>query len=96
MFNIKTNLNGRTLLTLADKIASTHTEMALNLYETEITGYIEQTNNKAYGEAFRLIQKLQILCERHDYGEDFFFYIEQLKTQFKTKHNMMKLLSTIE
>lgn len=82
-------------LELADKIVATHTQASISIYQEQIAELIKQTNNSSYNDAIKLITKLQEFYEEYDDGKNFFLYIETLKSEFKAKRNMMKLLEEV-
>jgi uncharacterized Zn finger protein len=72
-----------------------HPEDALSIYEARIEPLIQQTNNKAYREAYELLLKVRSLMRRLGREQEFDEYLEVLRAEYKRKRNFMKLLDEI-
>jgi uncharacterized Zn finger protein len=72
-----------------------HPEDALSIYEARIEPLIQQTNNKAYKEAYELLLKVRSLMRRLGREQEFDEYLEVLRAEYKRKRNFMKLLDGI-
>ncbi len=82
-------------LELAARREEEHPQEALTIYEGKIEPLIEQTNNAAYKEACELLAKVGALMRRLDREEEFEEYLQLIRTEYKRKRNLMKLLEAM-
>ena len=83
--------NKENLLQLADIITITHPTEAVDLYHRSLRPIISATNNGAYAHATDLLKQLKQKMSPEDHIL-FQELISELRTEFKLKRNMMKLL----
>ena len=83
--------NEENLLKLADIIVISHPTEAVELYHRSLRPIISETSNRAYARATDLLRKLKENLSKEDHTL-FQNLILELKTEFKLKRNMMKLL----
>lgn len=83
-------------LKLASLREAEHPDDAVCIYQDEIRRLVEQTNNAAYEEAFRLVQKIRKLRKDMGLEDQFDKYIGELRSEYKRKRNFMKLLDTLK
>jgi uncharacterized Zn finger protein len=83
-------------LELAGRREEEHPQEALDIYRSRVEPLVEQTNNAAYEEAYRLLVKVQNLMRRLDRQKEFEEYLQTLRIRYKRKRNFMKLLKDME
>jgi uncharacterized Zn finger protein len=83
-------------LELAARREEDHPEDSLSVYEARIEPLIQQTNNKAYQQAYKLLLKVRALMRRLGREQEFDEYLELLRIEYKRKRNFMKLLDGME
>lgn len=83
-------------LELAERREEDHPEDSLAIYQERIEPLINQTNNKAYREAYKLLLKVRTLMRRLGRGAEFDEYVELLRLEYKRKRNFVKLLDGME
>lgn len=83
-------------LELASLREKEHPEDSLEIYEGRIEPLIEQTNNAAYEEAYKLLMKTRDIMRRLDREAEFDEYVELLRAEYKRKRNFIKLLDGME
>jgi len=82
----------RTLLSLAEKLEKHQPNNAASLYCKIIPSIVDETNNQAYQEAIRYLEKLGgIFCSLNK-TEELAKFVESLRIRFKAKRNFIKLL----
>ena len=84
------------LITLAGKLESPRPEDAVRLYQRVVPLIIDQTNNRAYEEAIRLIRRAGAVLKAQNQAGRFDGYLAQLRAHFKPKRNFIKLLDGIQ
>lgn len=67
----------------------------MDVYKRLIDSVIEQKNNVAYAEAFRMVGKIHELMGRLGKPEEFQSYLANLRLRHKPKRNLMKLLDKL-
>lgn len=85
--------NDRLWLELAKTREKEHPADAVEVYKRLVEPVIEQKNNYAYEEAYRMIIKIRELMERMGQSGEFLTYLADLRLRHKPKRNMMKLLA---
>lgn len=83
------------LISLADQLASKRSSEALSLYHQLIPKTIDQANNHSYAQAIELINKVDKLMREQKQIPQFVNYLNQLRLQFKSKRNFIKLLDEL-
>jgi uncharacterized Zn finger protein len=83
-------------LDLADRREDGHPEDSLAVYQERIEPLVNQTNNKAYTEAYGLLLRMRELMHRLGRQAEFDEYLQLLRLEYKRKRNFMKLLDGIE
>jgi uncharacterized Zn finger protein len=82
------------------RVAATREEKhpgdAVPIYQEMIAPTLNQTNNSAYEEAVKLLQKIRELMARLDRVTEFEDYLVALRIEYKRKRNFIKLLDAIE
>ncbi|HSW64504.1 MAG TPA: hypothetical protein VLH56_14545 [Dissulfurispiraceae bacterium] len=68
---------------------------AVNVYKRLVEPLIEQKNNQAYDEAYRMVIKIRELMQRMEQSAEFSAYAEDLRARHKPKRNLMKLLANL-
>jgi uncharacterized Zn finger protein len=86
----------RLWLQLADMRAKTHPSDAITVYRRNVDQLVPQTNNDAYAQAFALIGKTGELLRSGGQGRAFGDYLAELRVNYKTKRNFIKLLDAIK
>ena len=71
-------------LTVADAVAETRPEEALQLYLDAATHLIEQRGRDNYAEAAQLLHKARTIYQRRNKHEDWTLFIDELRDTFKT------------
>ncbi len=79
---------------LADIREKAHPDESLIIYRYQVAPLIDLTNNQAYEEATRLLIKICKLMHRLERRDEFFGYLQSIRTSYKRKRNLMKLLDT--
>ena len=79
-------------LDLAARREEDHPEDSLVVYQGRIEPLVNQTNNKAYRDAYELLLRVRELMYRLGRDEEFDEYVELLRLEYKRKRNFMKLL----
>lgn len=77
---------------LAEGIAKEHPDKAYRVYQELIGPTIAPTNNTAYGEAIKLLNKMHKLASRLNREPEFADLIIDLRSTYKAKRNFIKLL----
>jgi uncharacterized Zn finger protein len=85
----------RLWLKLARLREKEHPADAVDVYKRLVDPVIEQKNNVAYAEAFRIIGKIHELMGRLGKPAEFHSYLANLRLRHKPKRNMMKLLDKL-
>jgi tetratricopeptide (TPR) repeat protein len=85
----------RLWLELARLREKEHPSDAVDVYKRLVEPVIEQKNNKAYSEAFRMVGKIQKLMGQLDNPAEFRSYLANLRFRHKPKRNLMKLLDKL-
>jgi len=85
----------RLWLELAKFREAEHPADAVEVYKRLIEPIIEQKNNQAYDEAFRMVMKIRELMARLGRSGDFLAYLASLRLRHKPKRNLMKLLDKV-
>jgi uncharacterized Zn finger protein len=86
----------RLWLDLAARREGSHPEDSLAVYQERIESFINQTNNKAYKEAYELLLRVRELMDRLGRQAEFEEYVELIRLGYKRKRNFMKLLDGME
>jgi uncharacterized Zn finger protein len=86
------NCSRRTLLSLAEKLEKHQPNNAANLYYKIIPSIVDETNNQAYLEAVRYLEKLGVIFRALDKTQELAKFVESLRIRFKAKRNFIKLL----
>lgn len=68
---------------------------AIEVYKRLVEPIIDQKNNQAYDEAFRMVMKIRELMVRLGRSGDFLVYLASLRLRHKPKRNLMKLLDKV-
>lgn len=71
-------------------------EDSLAIYRERIEPLVQQTNNAAYEEAYKLLLKARGIMHRLDREPEFDEYVELLRLEYKRKRNFIKLLDGME
>lgn len=79
-------------LRLAGLREKEHPRDAIAVYRKQIGPIIEQTNNEAYAEAAGLLRRIEKLMKRLAEQAAFQQYLDTVRTEYKRKRNLMKLL----
>lgn len=79
-------------LKLARTCEQEHPEDALEIYLRQIEPLVEQTNNDSYAAAVEYLLKVRDLMTKLGQDEEFFEYVEALRTTYKRKRNFLKML----
>ncbi len=82
-------------LKLAEQREISHPRDAVKVYRSLVPDLVNQTNNKAYAEAMKLVTRVGKLCQNLDANDEFATYIESLRDEFKRKRNFMGMLDTL-
>jgi uncharacterized Zn finger protein len=82
----------RLLIALAGKLEATRADDAVALYCRVVPSIVDQTNNQAYAEASRLVQRIGALLKARQRAPEFVDYLIALRARYKAKRNFMKLL----
>lgn len=82
-------------LKLARKREADHPRDAIAVYQRQVGPIVGRTNNNAYAEAVVLIKRIANLMNGSGDRDDFLQYLAALRTDFKRKHNFMKMLDDI-
>ena len=82
-------------LKLANNREKEHPADALKIYQDRIEPKIQETNNQAYEQAVRWIQKVKELMERLGKADEFESYLVVLRVNYKIKRNFIKLLNSM-
>lgn len=85
----------RLLITLANKLETSRTDDAVNLYRRVVPRIIDQTNNRSYAEAIALIRRVGALLKAQKEVARFGGYLAELRAQFKQKRNFIRLLDGV-
>lgn len=86
----------RLWLDLAARREDGHPEDSLAVYQERIEPLINETNNKAYKEAYDLLLRVRELMHYLGRQAEFDEYLQLLRLEYKRKRNFMKLLDGIE
>jgi uncharacterized Zn finger protein len=73
-----------------------HPADAAEVYKKIGDSTISQTNNRAYEDAIKLINKIRILMTSMNKDKSFAGYLLEIRTKFKAKRNFIKLLDKIK
>lgn len=87
--------NTNLLIALAGKLESSRSEDAINIYRQIVPPMVEQTNNRAYADAIKLIRKIGTLMKAQRQSAPFGDYLVELRVKFKPKRNFIKLLDGV-
>ncbi|MBK1718911.1 SWIM zinc finger family protein [Thiocystis violacea] len=85
----------RLLITLAAQLETPRPDEAIAIYRRLIPSIVDQTSNRAYEDAIRLIRRVGELMRSQDRTVPFREYLEKLRIRYKPKRNFIKLLDTI-
>jgi uncharacterized Zn finger protein len=88
--------SGELWLDLAARCEENNPEDALVVYQERIEPLVNQTNNKAYEEAYKLLLRVRELMNRLGRQDEFDEYLEIIRLEYKRKRNFMKLLDGME
>ncbi|EXJ15885.1 DUF6880 family protein [Imhoffiella purpurea] len=80
------------LITLAGELEASRADAAVGIYRRVIPPIVEQTNNRAYDEAIRLLRKVGDLMKTLDRQAEHLDYLRDLRVRYKPKRNFIKLL----
>jgi uncharacterized Zn finger protein len=83
-------------LDLAARREECHPEDSLAVYQGRIEPLVNQTNKKAYADAYKLLLRVRELMHRLGRQAEFDEYVELLRLEYKRKRNFMKLLDGVE
>jgi uncharacterized Zn finger protein len=87
------------LIELAARLESVRPGDAVGLYRRVVPPIVEQTNNRAYDDAIKLMRKIGMLMKRESRPEhptgQFGTYLGELRVQYKQKRNFIKLLDEL-
>jgi uncharacterized Zn finger protein len=86
----------RLWLDLAARREEGHPEDSLIIYQERIEPLVNQTNKKAYADAYELLLRVRELMRRLVRQDEFDEYVELLRLEYKRKRNFMKLLDGME
>jgi len=76
-------------LDLANVREKDHPDDSISIYQSVVESHIEHGN---YDEAFDHLKKIRKLMLASNKGQEFNNYIQRVRTTWKRKRNMMKLL----
>lgn len=79
-------------LSLAQTREITHPVDAIHVYKEEVHRKIEPTSNGDYSESMIYLNKLRKIMSRTNQSDQFRGYVLQLRSEFKRKRNLIKLL----
>lgn len=79
---------------IAERIADTRPQDAIDIYKKQIEDLIEDTNNDAYSAAVRLLHKLGALMGRNGWLNEFEEYRQSLRKNYYRKRNFVRLLDS--
>jgi uncharacterized Zn finger protein len=71
-------------------------EDSLVIYQERIEPLVNQTNNRAYKEAYDLLLRVREILNRLGRDAEFEEYVDLLRLEYKRKRNFMKLLDGME
>lgn len=83
------------LIELARQLETRRVDDAIALYKRVIPGFVEQTNNRAYGEAVALVRRVAALLRESKRSPELVDYLITLRGGYKAKRNFMKLLDDV-
>ena len=83
-------------LDLAARREEDHPEDSLAIYQERIEPLVNQTNNRAYKEAYDLLLRVREILDRLGRDAEFEEYVNLLRLEYKRKRNFMKLLDEME
>ena len=86
----------RLWLDLAVRREEDYPEDSLAVYQERIEPLVNQTHNRAYTEAYRLLLRVREILNRLGRHAEFEEYVELLRLEYKRKRNFMKLLDGME
>jgi uncharacterized Zn finger protein len=86
----------RLWLDLAARRERSHPEDSLAVYQERIEPLVNQTNNKAYEEAYELLLRVRELLDHLGRQDEFDEYMELIRLEYKRKRNFMKLLDGMD
>jgi uncharacterized Zn finger protein len=89
------NCSRRTLLSLAEKLENHQPNNAASLFCKIIPSIVDETNNQAYRDAVRYLEKLGSIFRSLDKSEELARLVESLRIRFKAKRNFIKLLDDL-
>ncbi|MBL8793817.1 MAG: SWIM zinc finger domain-containing protein [Planctomycetia bacterium] len=78
---------------IADAVAATHPQRALDIYRQDIEGHIAQTTPSAYEAALPSLRKLRALLKQQERAAEFAAYVAKLREEH---HRKRKLLETLD
>jgi uncharacterized Zn finger protein len=87
--------NPNLLIALARNLESSRPDDAISLYRRVVPPLVEQTNNRAYAEAIKLIRRIGVLMKAQRQSAQFGDYLVELRARFKPKRNFIKLLDGV-
>ncbi len=82
-------------LKLAEQREAAHPRDAVTVYRKLVPDLVNQTNNRAYAEATRLVTRIGKLQRSLGAKDEFASYIENLRDEFKRKRNFMGMLDKL-
>jgi uncharacterized Zn finger protein len=83
-------------LDLAARRERSHPDDSLVVYQERIEPLINETNNKAYEEAYKLLLRVREMMNRLGRQDEFDEYLELIRLEYKRKRNFIKLLDGME
>jgi uncharacterized Zn finger protein len=86
------NCGDRTLVDLAEATQASHQDQALDAYVRLVERCVARTNQGAYEDAIRYLNRLAQLRSMHDRDGEHVAHVEALAVRHKMKRNFIKLL----
>lgn len=83
------------LIALAGRLESSRPDDSISLYRRVVPPIVEQTNNRAYADAIKLIRRIGTLMKTPRQSAQFGDYLIELRARFKPKRNFIKLLDGV-
>lgn len=83
------------LIALAGRLESSRPDDSISLYRRVVPPIVEQTNNRAYADAIKLIRRIGTLMKTQRQSAQFGDYLIELRARFKPKRNFIKLLDGV-
>jgi uncharacterized Zn finger protein len=80
---------------IAERLASTQPDEALEIYKRLVTKYAEKKNSYAYQRAIEVLRRTGYLMKKQKRRDEFLAYVETLRQKHRYQHTLARMLDRL-